>query len=68
MLYIGICNNTLLSFFKQYTEGGLARLNEINFNQTESDAGKMSSRKNTENKYPVPTARQASHRQDYTGV
>jgi transposase len=31
-----ICNNTLLSFFKQYTEGGLARLNEINFNQPES--------------------------------
>ena len=27
----GICNNTLLSFFKQYNEGGLAKLQEINF-------------------------------------
>ncbi|GHT20492.1 hypothetical protein FACS189429_8620 [Bacteroidia bacterium] len=27
----------MLSFFKQYNEGGLARLNEINFNQPESD-------------------------------
>ncbi|GHU70890.1 hypothetical protein FACS189413_11880 [Bacteroidia bacterium] len=34
---LGICNNTLLSFFKQYNEGGLAKLNEINFNQPESD-------------------------------
>jgi transposase len=34
---LGICNNTLLSFFKQYNEGGLARLNELNFNQPESD-------------------------------
>jgi transposase len=34
---LGICNNTLLSFFNQYTEGGLTRLNEINFNQPESD-------------------------------
>jgi transposase len=33
-LILGICNNTLLSFFNQYTEGGL---NEINFNQPESD-------------------------------
>jgi hypothetical protein len=37
MLDIRICNNTLLSFFKQYTEGRLAGLNEINFNQPESD-------------------------------
>jgi hypothetical protein len=36
-LILGICNNTPLSFFKQYTEGGLTRLNEINFNQPESD-------------------------------
>jgi transposase len=36
-LILGICNNTLLSFFKQYTEGGLKRLNAINFNQPESD-------------------------------
>ena len=34
---LGICHNTLLSFFKQYTEGGPAGLNEINFNRTESD-------------------------------
>jgi transposase len=34
---LGVCNNTLLSFFKQYNEGGLARLNAINFNQPESD-------------------------------
>jgi transposase len=34
---LGICNNTLLSFFKQYNEGGLTRLNEIKFNQPESD-------------------------------
>ena len=26
-----ICNNTLLSFFKQYNEGGLAKLQELNF-------------------------------------
>jgi DNA-binding NarL/FixJ family response regulator len=31
-LILSICNNTLLSFIKQYTEGGLKRLNEINFN------------------------------------
>jgi transposase len=34
---LGICNNTLLSFFKQYSEGGLERLNAINFNRPESD-------------------------------
>lgn len=34
---LGICNNTLHSFFKQYMEGGLKRLNEINFNQPERD-------------------------------
>jgi transposase len=28
---LGICNNTLLSYFKQYNEGGLAKLQEINF-------------------------------------
>ena len=34
---LGICNNTLHSFFKQYMEGGLKSLNEINFNQPERD-------------------------------
>jgi transposase len=33
---VGICNNTLLSFFKQYNTGGLEKLNEINFYQPES--------------------------------
>ncbi|KAA6341275.1 hypothetical protein EZS27_010931, partial [termite gut metagenome] len=29
---LGIRNNTLLSFFRQYNEGGLGRLKEIHFN------------------------------------
>jgi transposase len=28
---LGICLNTLLSYFKQYNEGGIKRLQEINF-------------------------------------
>jgi transposase len=40
---LGICNNTLLSFFRQYNEGGLRRLKEINFNQPESDLKSYSS-------------------------
>jgi transposase len=39
---LGICNNTLLSFFKQYNEGGLERLNAINFNQPKSDLAAFS--------------------------
>jgi transposase len=34
---LGICNNTLLSFFKQYNEGGLARINKVSFYQPQSD-------------------------------
>ncbi|KAA6322552.1 hypothetical protein EZS27_027920 [termite gut metagenome] len=34
---LGICNNTLLSFFRQYNEGGLTRLKEIHFNHPASD-------------------------------
>jgi transposase len=41
----GICNNTLLSFFKQYIEGGLERLQEIKFfrpqSEMESYSGKI---------------------------
>jgi transposase len=33
----GICNNTLLSFFKQYNEGGLERLQEIKFFHPQSE-------------------------------
>jgi transposase len=33
----GICNNTLLSFYKQYNEGGLERLQEINFYHPQSE-------------------------------
>ncbi|KAA6334354.1 hypothetical protein EZS27_017316 [termite gut metagenome] len=40
---LGICNNTLLSFFRQYNEGGLRRLKEINFNHPESDLKSYSS-------------------------
>ena len=38
----GICNNTLLSFFRQYNEGGLARLNEVNFHRPASDLATFS--------------------------
>jgi transposase len=34
---IGICNNTLLSYFKQYNEGGLARINKISFYHPQSE-------------------------------
>ncbi|MDR0612538.1 MAG: helix-turn-helix domain-containing protein, partial [Dysgonamonadaceae bacterium] len=33
----GICNNTLLSFFREYNEGGLSRLQEIKFYRQESE-------------------------------
>jgi transposase len=33
----GICNNTLLSFFKQYNEGGMERLQEIRFFHPQSE-------------------------------
>jgi transposase len=33
----GICNNTLLSFFKQYNEGGLERLREMKFFRPQSE-------------------------------
>jgi transposase len=32
----GICNNTLLSIFKQYNEGGLSKLQELNFYRPQS--------------------------------
>jgi transposase len=41
----GICNNTLLCFFKQYNEGGLERLREMKFfhrqSQMEAYSGKI---------------------------
>lgn len=33
---LGICNNTLLSVIKQYNTGGLAKVNELHFNQPTS--------------------------------
>jgi transposase len=39
---LGICNNTLLSFIKQYNEGGLERLNEVNFHRPQSDLKQFS--------------------------
>ena len=33
----GICNNTLLSYFKMYNSGGVTKLREINFHQPQSE-------------------------------
>jgi hypothetical protein len=34
---LGICNNTLLSYFKEYIEGGLEKLQRLNFYCPQSD-------------------------------
>ena len=36
----GICNNTLLSYFKMYNIGGVEKLREINFNRPKSEMEK----------------------------
>jgi transposase len=39
---LGICNNTLLSYFKEYIEGGLEKLQGLNFYCPQSDLQKFS--------------------------
>ena len=39
-IILGICNNTLLSYFKMYNMGGVERLREINFNRPKSEMEK----------------------------
>jgi len=33
----GICKNTMREYFKQYNEGGIERLKEVNFNKPDSE-------------------------------
>ena len=67
---LGICNNTLLSFYKQYTEGGLAGLNEVNFNQPESElkAHSIAIEKYFEENPPQSIAEAAAKIESVTGI
>jgi transposase len=39
---IGVCDNTLREYFKQYSEGGMERLKEVNFYRPGSDLKEFS--------------------------
>jgi transposase len=66
----GICNNTLLSFIKQYNEGGLERLNEIKFHRPQSDMKQYSgSIKKYFNEHPLHFISEAAAKiEELTGM
>jgi transposase len=39
---LGICNNTLLGYYREYNEGGLTKLQELNFHNPQSDLQEFS--------------------------
>lgn len=66
----GICNNTLLSFFKQYNQGGLSKLQEVNFYRPESVMGKFSVdiKRYFEDNPPSSIAQAALKIEELTGI
>ncbi|MDR1054535.1 MAG: transposase [Prevotellaceae bacterium] len=65
-----ICNNTLLSIFKQYNEGGLEKLQEINFYHPQSDLKAFSGRitKYFEETPPGSISEAAAKIEELTGI
>ena len=39
---VGVCGNTMREYFKQYNEGGIERLKEVNFNKPNSELSEHS--------------------------
>jgi transposase len=67
---LGICNNTLLSFFKQYNEGGLERIQELNFHQPQSALSEFSGtiEKYFETHPPQSISEAAAKIEELTGI
>jgi transposase len=67
---LGICNNTLLSFFKQYNEGGLERMQEIKFHHPQSELSEFSDtiEKHFEKKPPKSISEAAAKIETLTGI
>jgi transposase len=67
---LGICNNTLLSIFKQYNEGGLEKIQAINFYHPESELKAFSGKigKYFEGNPPRSISEAAAKIEDLTGI
>jgi transposase len=67
---LGICNNTLLSFYKQYNEGGLERIQEIKFHHPKSELSEFSGsiEKYFEENPPKSISEAAAKIEELTGI